>query len=384
MLGEEFAYRITVANADRIPLATASLDVRLPSDFTVTTADPTPDDARGFRWTIGTIRAEETRTFTIRGRLYGKPESSARIETVAVYRPANFNADFQTTASATTTLDSSPVELTLTGPENAVPNASVTYTIAYAYAGTLTTPPAIIALDVPRTFVFASATPERTSSDALLWRIATLEPGAKGTIAVTGSFTAGQREPVAIRASVAIEPAPDRRVELHAQEVQTPVLGGDAILIATVNDQTSGFSVAPGDTLRFRLTLRNDGKDDLRDLRVHAIFEATAVTERSILNFSAMTDPANGTAIGEQLAPGLRRGTITWMPKDAPELAALTPGTMRQLDVAIPLHTAASLPGFPAQGRITFTGAMDIGSTGAIAKPRRITTAPITLQVASL
>lgn len=382
-LGEEFTYRIVVTNADRVPLATASLEVRLPEEFAVTTAEPTPDDARGFRWTIGTIRPEEIRSFTVRGRLYSAPRSSARIEAVAVYRPANFNSDFQTIANATTTFGASPVELTLAGPDHAVPNSPVTYTIAYAYTGTLTTPDAVVTLDVPRTFVFTSATPERTRGDTLLWRIGALNPGVRGTIAVTGSFNAGQQDPFIVRAGIAIEPAPDRRVALATQEVQTPVLGGDIVLIATANDQTSGFSVAPGDTLRFRLTLRNDGKDELRDLRVYAIFEATTVTERSILNFSAMTDPANGIAVGEQLAAGLRRGTVTWTPKEITELAALAPGAQRQIDVAVPLHTATSLPGFPQQGLITFTGAVDIGSTGTIAELRRVATTPLELRIAT-
>lgn len=380
-LGEELTYRITMTNDDRIPLATAELEVRLPEDFAVTTAEPAPDDARGFRWTIGTIPSKERRTFDIRGRLYGPPDTAKRIEAIAVYRPANFNADFQSIADATTTLGASPVALTLTGPDHTVPNAPVTYTIAYEYTGTLTTPATIVTLEVPRAFVFASAKPERARGDALAWRIGALEPNTKGTISVIGSFNAGQQEPFTVRATVAIEPAPDRRVALQTSDVRTPVLGGDVVLIATVNDQTTGFATAPGDALRLRIAVRNDGKEELQHVRVHAILEATSIAERSILNFSSITDATNGIAVGEQLAPGLRRGTITWTEKEIPELAALTAGSQRQIDIVIPIHTAASLPGFPAQGRVSFTTAVDIAKTGTVEEPRRVTTTPIELTV---
>jgi len=380
--GEEFTYRITVANDDRVPLATAALEVRLPDDFAVTTADPAPDDARGFRWTIGTIPAAERRSFDIRGRLYSAPDAPARLEAIAVYRPANFNAEFQSDADATTTLSASPVALTLSGPDHAVPNASVTYTIAYEHTGTLTTPPATIALDVPRSFVFASATPERSRGDTLLWNIGALAPQAKGQITIVGSFTVGQKEPIIVSATIAIEPAPGKRTVIQTSEVQTPVLGGDIVLIATANDQTAGFAVAPGDAIRLRIAVRNDGRESLERVRVHAVLDATAVAERSIINFSGMTDAANGTAIGEQLAPGLRRGTITWTEREIPELAALAPGAQRQIDLTLPLHTAASLPGFPGQSRVTITAAVDVAKTGAVEEPRRATAAPIELTIA--
>ncbi|MDO8622136.1 MAG: hypothetical protein Q7R80_02805 [bacterium] len=380
-VGAEVTYRITIENGDRVPLARTSVEMKLPTDFTVTEATPAPDDARGFRWTIGTIPANGERIIDLHGRLYGAPEQDARVEAVAVYRPGNFNADFQTVATAITRLDASPITIALTGPERTVPGEAVTYTIAYEHLGTLTTPEATITLDVPRAFILTTTTPDRARSDALLWRIGALAPNAKGTITVTGSFNAGAQEPLTIRATVAIEPAPERRVSLQSKDIATTVLGGDVVLIATANDQTSGFTTPPGTALRFRIAIRNDGKEELRDLIAYAVFEATSVTERSILNFSAITDGLNGTAIGEQLAAGLRRGTITWTAKEYPELAALPPGQLRTIDFTIPIHTPASLSGFPEQGRITFSTAVDIGKTGEVAQQRRVTTAPVAIQV---
>lgn len=380
-VGAEVSYRITIDNGDRVPVARTSVELKLPIDFTMTEATPAPDDARGLQWTMGTIPADGQRTIDLRGRLYGAPAQDARVEAVAVYRPGNFNADFQAVATALTRLDASPMVLTLTGPERTVPGEAVTYAMAYEYLGTLTMPETVVTLDVPRSFVLTSATPDRSRSDALLWKLGALEPQAKGTITVHGTFNAGAKDPVTIRVTAAIEPSPEHRIALQSADATTTVLGGDVILIATANDQTAGFTTPPGTGLRFRISVRNDGNEDLHDLVVFALLEATSVTERSILNFSAITDPLNGPAIGEQLAAGLRRGTITWTTKEFPDLATLPPGQVRTIDFTLPIHTPESLPGLPDHGRIIFSTAVDVGKTGEVTQSRRMTTSPLEIQV---
>jgi len=380
-VGQEMSYRITVNNGDHVPLASTSVELKLPTDFAMTEALPAPDDARGLRWTIGTIPANGQRTIDLHGRLYGAPEQDARVEALAVYRPGNFNADFQSVASAVTRFDASPLALTLTGPDRTVPGEAITYTMTYEYTGTLTTPEVVVTLDVPRSFVLSSATPDRSRSDALFWKLGALAPQAKGTITVNGTFNAGAKDPSPIRATAAIEPAPEHRIALQTKDITTTVLGGDVVLIATANDQTAGFATPPGAALRFRIVVRNDGNDTLHDLVAHATFEATSVAERSIVNFAAITDPLNGTAIGEQLAPGLRRGTITWTAKEFPNLATLSPGEFRTIDFTLPIHTSASLPDAPDHGRVTFSAAVDVGKTGDTATARRMTTSSMEIRV---
>lgn len=380
-IGQEIAYRITVANDDRVPLAQAAVELRLPEDFAVTAADPPPDDARGFRWTLGTIPANSKRAVELRGRLYGTPNQEVRIEATAVYRPANFNADFQSPATATTVLGVSPITLTIDGPTEAVPGESVTYTLAYEHTGELAVPETAITLEVPRTFVLTTAAPERSRTDELLWNLGALQPKAKGTITVTGTFRSGAKEPHRLRAIAAMEPVPGHRLALSQPEHVTAVLGGDAVITATVNDQTNGMDAPPGSALRFRIAVRNDGELELRSLTMWAILEATSVAERSILNFGAIQDPANGITVGEQLAPGLRRGTITWTSKEIPALAALPPGEQRQFDFTIPIHNAETLPGFPATGRIQFVAMVGIGATGGVERAREARAGPIEIRI---
>lgn len=377
-MGDELTYRIRIANDDRVPLARAELEVRPPEGFALIETTPLVDDARGIRWTLGSIAGNSDTIVTIRGRLYGTPSTPAAISAIVLYRPGNFNADFETRADATTVLDASPITLTITGPTQTVPGEQTTYTIAYANDGTLAIPSVRVHLDVPRTFVFASATPVRVNNRELAWELGELGVGSSGAITVRGAFSAGAPEPTTMRVSATIAPN-GKRFVLTAQEAQITVLGGNVALIATANDQTSGFPARVGDTLRFRIVARNDGAVPLRSLTARAVFDATSAAERSILNFSAITEPAHGTAVGEQLAPGLRRGTIAWTSTEIPALGELAPGAHHVIDLMIPLHTASSLSDIPERGSVTFHAELTVGAIGDTTTPFTVATTPIAI-----
>ncbi|MBI2483328.1 hypothetical protein HYV74_04115 [Candidatus Uhrbacteria bacterium] len=362
--GEETTYRVTLTNNDRVPLASSSIELRLPGDFRMITALPTPDDTHTLRWTLGTIPDHGHKTIEVRGQIFGAPANSVVIDALAIYRPANFNADFQTTASASTVLGASPIALSIEGPTEILPRSPVTYTLTYEHLGERILPPMQVTVDAPRTFVLTSAKPERARKDLLQWSLGELPPNAKGTIILTGNFTDGGRDPITLRATALLKTTNDHSIALASTETSTMVVGGDVAVVATANDQATALDVHAGDTLRFRSTIRNDGTKPLQGVTVHAILEAPAIGDRSILNFNHITDTANGIAIGEQLGAGRRRGTITWTATEIPALTTIPPGEQRQIDFVLPLHTTESLPGFPTKGTITFRTTVDIATTG--------------------
>lgn len=379
-IGEELTYRVRIANDDRVPIARTTVEVRLPADFTMTTADPAPDDARGLRWTIGTLPARGERQIEIRGRLYGTPSTEYRAEIIAIYRPANFNADFQAVAHATTTLAASPLTMAIAGPTDTVPGERGTYTLTYENTGDTSSPPTAVLLELPASFALAETTPKRPKPDELLWAIGELAPHAKGEVTIAGSFSGDAKGPLELHATIALVLA-DRRLPQSDARMTTRVLGGDVVVIATVNDQTTGVDARPGDTLQFRIALRNDGEAELRDIVVRATFDATAIADRSILDFNKLTDPANGAVVGEQVSTTTRRGTITWTATNIPDLASVKPGEQRMIAFALPLRSAEALGNLPTGARVTFVTATDIPATGTTEKPRTVRSASLEIRV---
>ncbi|MFH1099212.1 MAG: hypothetical protein V1723_04845 [Candidatus Uhrbacteria bacterium] len=381
-VGSEITYHVRITNDEHVPLAQATLRVRLPEYFIIAAADPAPEDAQAPSWTLGTISANSERVISIRGILYGNPGSATRAEAALFYRPANFNSDFETNSTVTTTLGASPVAITVNGPERAMPGEAITYTFTYEHGGTRPLPSSFFSVELPRTFTLANTQPARPDRNALRWPLGELTPGAKGTISVTGAYAGDAQGVLDVRANVALA-LDDRQIPLTEQKNTTEIIGGGVTVTVTANDQINGFVVRPGETLRFRVAIRNAGNTELHDLIVRAIFDATSVTERSALNFNALTDAANGTIVGEQLAAGLRRGIITWTNTQRPDLAVLKPGEQRTIDVTIPIHTPSSLPGLPKQGRIAFSGDATVTATDTNAQSRTIASAPIELDLRS-
>lgn len=380
-IGDAVIYRVTVVNDARVPVAAATLEVRTPEDFLLAAAEPAPDDTRTLRWTLGAIGAGGRAEVALHGHLYGAPTAQTRITATTLYRPGNFNADFEARAEATTVLGASMVTLALEGPPRAVPGEEVTYTVRAMQTGDTPSPPLRVTLDVPRAFVLRETNPKRENDLALSWMVGELAPGAERTITVRGRFTAGAATPFDLRATATITPSGSRTLLLADTTMYTEVLGSAVALVATANDQTAAFPVHAGDALRIRIVARNNGTAPIRQLTARAVFDATSVAEKSILNFNASTDPANGAAVGEQLAPGLRRGTVTWTSAEIPALAELAPGATHTIDIAIPLHTSTTLPGMSARATLTFHAALTVGAVGDTATPFTITTTPIAISV---
>jgi hypothetical protein len=379
-IGADLTYTITMINDDRVPLARTALEVRLPPHFTLIEAEPLPDDTRGLQWTIGTIPARGKQTVTIRGQLFGEPGTAANIEAIALYRPANFNADFEQVARTTTTLGASPFLLTVTGPKQSIPGDPVLYTITYRATESVTLPPGSILLELPRSFHVTETTPERSRDDALEWQIGELTDNTQGTITIRGQYTQGSRNPIPAMTSLRIAPIDRAPITIASHQIGTEVLGGDARLFTTVNDQTSNFAAPPGSDLRARLTLRNDGNDALEGINAQIFLDATSVTEQSILRTSA-ADLNGATLSEEQLAAGFRRIALTWTPESAPELQRLDPGAQAQLNITIPIHTAETLAGFPSAGQVIIEGAITIDKTGALKRLRRVSTDAISIEI---
>ncbi|MDO8425536.1 MAG: hypothetical protein Q7T01_03410 [bacterium] len=379
-IGSDVSYRITIANEDRVPIAAATLELQLPPGYLLAAAEPAPDDARETRWTLGTIAGNAQMTIELRGHLYGEPGAAANTAATIVYRPSNFNADFEERADATTVLGTSPLALAMDGPTRTVPNETVTYVVTYEHLGEEPLTDVTLRVDVPRSFALTSVEPTRTNDLELAWVLGALAPGDTGTVKLHGRFQTGSPTPHTIRARASIAPSGTALTVASADTV-TEVIGGNVMLLATANDQTSSFAAEPGAPLRFRVAVRNDGQEPIRNIAIRAVFDAASVGERSILNYTAMQDAANGDANGEQLAPGLRRGTIVWTAEHIPALVQLAPGAQATLDFTIPVHTATSLPGFPQRGSVQFHTAATIGATGALEKPYTVTTDPMTIEI---
>lgn len=378
IIGGEISYRIRITNDDRIPVASLALELKLPPNFAMISSDPVPDEGRELRWTIGALPARESEEIEIRGRLYGAPKTEARVEALAIYRPANFNADFQVISSAVTTFDPSPLTIGVTGPSDVLPGEQVAYLIEYTNTGSRATSPAKLVLEVPRSFVLTSATPERIRKDELLWNLGEIAPQAKGTITVLGTFGNDARDAMNIRAMVVIEPEVGQRLTQAEATAITKVLAGDVSLVATVNDQSGAITATPGMSLQFRVALRNTGTAELRGITVAANIEATAVNERSIFDFNALVDVANGIVVGQQKTPGMRVGTITWTAKEVPGLAALKPGDQIIIPFSLPIRSG---DGVPADARATFTTSAQITSTGTTDKSRSVASGSVVITV---
>ena len=127
--GDLVTYIIAYTNRGIADLKEAKLQVRYPDGFTF--IDATKETTDGRAWDLGSVRSGLSGKITIRGQLTGEVNTTQRVFVTLVYRPSNFNYEFQQDASGDTKINKSALNLAIDGATRATSGQMVTYVIEY-------------------------------------------------------------------------------------------------------------------------------------------------------------------------------------------------------------------------------------------------------------
>ncbi|MBI5071797.1 hypothetical protein HZB93_02810 [Candidatus Falkowbacteria bacterium] len=319
--GEKVEYTIKYENNETVPLGQAEINIRLPENFVLSETDPVIAEGQSV-WKIGSIAASKSGEIKIRGILYGEQESLATLQAVLTYKPADFNSEFQKVATAVTKIQSSFLDVALSGPERILANKEINFKIKYKNVGSEPLQGIKISVIGPEDFSFKERPGVR---DAASWEIAEAAPGEEKEIEFAGSFgpaAEGERE---FKAQIGF--ANGDKFYLQKENIfKTNVLVGAIMPTLILNGDPKDRTVSFGSTLNYAVVYQNKDKTDLSDVEIKMIFESTSRNNKMILDWATLKDDANGVVLGTQLTPEVRQGTITWTKRQIPALAKLAPG----------------------------------------------------------
>lgn len=270
--GEEVTVEIDYKNPRSIALAQLSLDVNIPRGFEVSAFSPAPTNEEQLVWNVGTLGQHSDGKITLTGHWYANVPEDDRVQVVTTYRPANFNADFSTIASADVPVHESTLAVTLTGPEKATAGEQITYTATFTNNG-LSAQQAEGEFVLPEGFVPRTWAPELPAGQGTAWSLGTLEPGASLTQVVTGSYASEANDLQEMKViSVVKTPEGDTYTQGAASWL-TDVQGGSVSVVLAGNGATSTVSVIPGDNLRLSVQLANISEAEVTDAQILLDFQ---------------------------------------------------------------------------------------------------------------
>jgi hypothetical protein len=336
-IGEEVHYRLRYENTDASPLAQGKLEVRFPEGFTMTTSSLPPTE-EGNVWELGTISSGESGTIDVSGRVYGAYGESQSVRAFLTYLPATFSSPFQKVATFVSTLEESPVNVTLTVPESVSTGVEVPITMRVRRLSSGSIPN--LRLEVlGETVRILSSDQKSDEAEGMRWTIPQdkeeftvaakavfsrydeTTPGALLVQVVGWSDTARTNDPFIVTTT-------EKIIAFVDTAVRTTLV---------VNGASGSVSVTPGEALQTTLVIKNTGQAPMTNATLRLVFDAPSYKNRSMLNWQEVEDSLEGVVVGEQLSPVKRRGSITWSAKQIPALANLKPGEEITVNVNLPL-----------------------------------------------
>lgn len=357
-------------NRERIPLARAQIELRSPEGFEITGSDPV--SAEGGAWAIGSVAPGAEGEVKVRGYVREAVDAALTFEAKLNYRPADFNADFQKVASHTVVVADSVLTLSASGPEQMTPGDEVAFTYEYENRSETALEGLRFVIDPPEGFIFASADPAPDADIALQWTVPKIEPKAKGTITVKGTFSAASRGPKALRARLGFVRG-GALLTIAEAEARADVLKSNLDLALIVNGSDKPPAVSFNDTLFFTIRYENAGDVVLKDVAVSAELPSEPAGP-SILDWVSLKDDLLGVR---------KDSTITWTKKEIPALSALAPGDKGEINFSVQLVRKPFPDAKSSDYVVHAMASARIAKAGNVSGARQVDTAPMDIRLLS-
>src|SRR3989338_2542252 len=349
-LGATTTYTITYTNNQDIPLHDVTLQVTYPAGFLFLSSSIPPSNAGHNEWNIGTIAAQKRGVVSITGQSYGTLKEDQSWRVFLNYQPENFKSELQKVATLNTAIASSPLRVTIAGPDKSYVGAEAEYTFSVVNESTWIPSRLELAPAIPSNFVVTTSTPPLDKNNRWIIKPPTAStsttstlPLAKTTFKIKGKWGTGGENSGLIKAALFLPAVgTDKTFQVAQSELTTEIAKTNLDLNVAINGSLTDVDSKPGDLLNITLRLKNTSNKSMKNVALELAFEAPSVKKQSILNWPEVVDEHNGTIQGDQLSDTIRRGRILWNNKNIPALNELKPNTEVLLDVRLPIRDATN------------------------------------------
>ncbi len=366
--GEEAFYTIRYRNTGNVPIAALSLTVSLPPGFELKETLPAPTN--DFTWTLGSLTPSSDGAVTIRGRFRSAVPSTETIQALFNYRPANFSSEFQDLSTIPVSINDSSVELSVTGPEKALPGDEVTYTIEVLNTTREIQKGLVVTAKLPESFTFAGSEPKPEDPLRAEWKMAELAAGETRSITVRGRYTGSSEGTQSFGADLSFLDTTNR-LPLATKQVATDLLGGDLTFHLVVNGSASDGYATLGQNLKVSIDYANRGRELISGVSL-TLAIAGVGGKAAPIALDKVTGLPEGMIAG---------GTMVFDVTHFPDIDSLDPNENGIIDLNIPLLGAIDPAKIADELTLTLTAKLE--KVGSVASPRSIPLSPIDIRLGS-
>jgi hypothetical protein len=236
--GEELPIQVEIANKNSTDLVDTKLELSYPKGAT----DETGSEVTRITEDLGTVTSGKTKSVAFSAILYGEQGLSRTITATLSYHLAGSTATFEKTQTFSVTISSSPITLTVDGPSVAAADQPFELHIRSVFQGDQPLSNAIVRVEYPNGFTFASAVPAPSAGNNA-WALGTLEKGKESVIVVRGRVSGIEGDEKAFRVYLGTPiSTTDSRIAvsynsaLHPLTIEAPFVAADLSIDGTSGD----------------------------------------------------------------------------------------------------------------------------------------------------
>ncbi|NQU83623.1 MAG: hypothetical protein HQ536_02835 [Parcubacteria group bacterium] len=326
--GKEIDLELHYLNNEGVPLGEASISLLLTPGFVI--KESNPEQIKPGEWNLGSLEKGEEGKIEIKGVIVGGKDDKATLTGSLMYRPANFNSEFEKVASYTAKIDATVLGIEAKSISEAAPGEEIEYIIKYRNLSAEEIQDIAINPALPEEFIFATSTPERNKRK--MWYFEKLEPEEEGEIILKGSYSSEISGGIEQEFQAGFVIVGDKFVAQEEVKIPLTITKSDLILTLLANG-SRGSAVNFGDTIRFLLSFKNDGEESLEDIELKVIFDPLPkIGSQTPLNWGSLRE-SNGATKSQY--------KLVWNKDDLSRLDTLRSGDEGTIDFSVDLIDSA-------------------------------------------
>jgi hypothetical protein len=279
------------------------------------------DTDRSSKINIGKIKAKEKGQVEVVGKFYAAENFTVYLNPVMTYKPSNSSSEFRVDSQISVKITTSPINLKIVAPKEALNESSASYEITYKNTGTIPFDGLNLRLEYSDGFIFQKASIPPVENDNL-WHIGRLDIGEEKTLTLQGGIQGNRFDVKSIKATIYRNDSGQKEVIFGKAEEVTKVVVPPLTVMHTINGKKS-LNVNLGDKLNYRISYANNGDLALRDVIIRLKIDSSLVDYKKLSLRKGSYDSSSST--------------ITWKAPDIEKIKNLEPGDSGVIDFTIPL-----------------------------------------------
>lgn len=284
--GDQLVLEVSYENKESAAIKEGTITIHYPQGFYFQKAEPQASSSDN-TWKISDVASGAAGKIKITGQLVGELNEEKEFTGILVYKPANFNSEFQDTASKKIKINDTIVSLTTELPELAFSGQEIEYKIKFKNTSSLPLPNVKVQVNYPAGFSADSAEPSTDINDNI-WQFEELKSQEEKNIKVKGIIEGKSQENKEFKFQMGLQ-EPNGAFNVQVEKTNLLLMVNPKLSLSIAGPQF----IKAQDSLEYKISAENNSDTNIDELELKINFTG-GFLEKNEVFLEKITDLKTG------------------------------------------------------------------------------------------